>query len=185
MRVKDVIICALEKLNLHAVAEKLAAGEQTDGFEKETINTLLCCYNAVEDELARHYLPLTKKDCLTSTNGEYPFTSFSRIPVNIRQVTADGKKVKFSCGALGIKTDEKSIAVEYYYAPEKKAVNDYTECAAEAGEQLIAYGMAAEYCFINGEADLAAGFENKYRQAVDAAQSKLRCRSALPPRRWV
>ena len=32
MRVKDVVICALGKLNLRETAEKIASGGQTDSF---------------------------------------------------------------------------------------------------------------------------------------------------------
>ena len=185
MRVKDVVICALGKLNLRETAEKIASGGQTDSFENEAVKTLVCCYNAVEDELARRYLPLTARDKLSSPDGVYVYAGFSRAPVKIKRVLSDGKEIAFTQEADRFTADSASVTVEYFYAPEKKKLDDFCECSAQAGVNLMADGMAPEYCFINGEADMADAFEAKYRSAIDAAQSKIRDRIHLPPRRWI
>lgn len=183
MKVKDVIICALKNLNLPEVAAKLTSGEQTDAYESETADTLLCCYNAVEDELARRYLPLLTAE--EFAESEIFFTQFTRTPVKIKKVTAGGREVKYSLTPQYLKAEEGKVKVEYFYAPAKKRMDGICECAPSAGENLLAYGICAEYCFINGEAASAETFENKYRQAIDAAQSRLRGCGHIPPRRWV
>lgn len=183
MKVKDIIICALKKLNLFSVAEKLDRGEAMDGYETETVATLTYCYNAVEDELARRYLPLPAT--ARFAERRVGFDDFPHIPVRIRRVTAGGAAVKFSVTATHLTAEADDICVEYFYAPYRKNIDGLCECAKCAGEDLLAYGAAAEFCLINGEAEAADMFENKYRQAVDAAQSRLRGCGRIPPRSWV
>ncbi|MDE7306904.1 MAG: hypothetical protein K2N33_05885 [Clostridia bacterium] len=186
MRVKDIIISALKILGRADLAQKLSDGGELSAEESEKINTLLYCYNAVEDEVARCYIPLAAQDDLTSGNGEFYYASFIHAPVKIKRVTADGKKIPYEKFPLYLKADAAEIKVEYDYSPRKKALDMGSEFSDGTGEYLFACGTAAEYCLINGEVEAAALWESKYRQCIDEAQAKLLPQSGyIPPRRWV
>lgn len=183
MKVKEVIIYALKSLGMADAAQKLEAGAETDKYGAETVETLLYCYNAVEDELARKYLPLSAQEDLESADGEYYYTRFTRAPVKIKRVFSRGTPVDYTLYAQYMRADAEGITVEYEYSPQRKKLDGVCECAMEVGAALLAAGVCAEYCFINGEADAADAWEERYRAAVDKAQTRRGGR--IPPRRWV
>ncbi len=185
MKVKDVIASALNLLGRADLVSALSANSKADKEGQELINTLVYCFNAVEDELARHYIPLTEKEEMQSPDKLFYYSSFGRNPVNIKRVTEDGKKVRFEIFATYMQADAENICVEYDYAPVRKELDGESDYGEEVGEYLIALGMAAEYSYINGEAELASQWENKYRERLDKLQRTLPVCEKIPPRRWI
>ena len=185
MKVKDVIVSALNILGCAELAAALNSGSTLTAEESETVNTLLYCFNAVEDELARKYMPLNDSETLSSSNGEYYFASFLHAPVKINKVTAGGKSVDYELFTQYMRVNEQKITVEYEYAPSKKKLEGNSDFGYKAGEHLLALGAAAEYCLINGEVEAAELWESKYRKEIDTAQSRLQSGGTIPPRRWV
>lgn len=187
MKVKDVIVCALNNLGRQELAQALSTNGTLDGEQTETVNTLLYCFNAVEDEVARCYLPLLMTQTVASSNGQVPYSALLRTPVRIRRVTSDGADADFKLFPQYMLTQSGTVTVEYEYAPSKKAVtgsSDYEQ--GEIGEYTLACGMAAEYCLINGEVEAAELWESRYRQEIDAAQRRnISACGYIPPRRWV
>lgn len=185
MKVKDILISALEIIGRSELAKSLAGGEELSAGDSETVNTLLYCFNATEDELARKYMPLSYKEEITSQNGRFYFAAFVHAPVKLKSVTSDGESVSYEIFPEYLKADARKITVEYDYSPSKKELGGTSDFGAEAGEHLLALGAAAEYCLINGEAEAAELWEKKYRAAIDGAQSKLPAGFSIPPRRWI
>ena len=185
MKVKNIIASALNLLGRADLVSALSSLSDADKEGQELINTLLYCFNAVEDELARHYIPLTAKEEMSSPDMRFYYNSFERNPVNIKQVTADGKKVKFEIFATYMTVNEEKIAVEYEYAPARKELEGESDYGGEVGEYLIALGMVSEYYCINGEAEFASQWEQKYRERLDKLQRVLPACAKIPPRRWV
>ena len=185
MKVKEVIISALKILGRTDIAEALSAGGQLSREESETVETLLYCFNAVEDEVARKYVPLYFKEELDSPDGEYFYESFMYAPINVSRVLVDGEEVEFEIFPFYMVTNSKKITVEYRYAPAKKKIEGWSDFGGEVGEYLLAFGTASEYCLINGEVEAAELWEKKYRSEIDLAQKKLHACKNIPPRRWV
>lgn len=185
MRVKDIIISALKVLGRLELAEKLSAGVEFTAEESEKINTLLYCYNAVEDEVARCYIPLYACDTLTGDGGEFYYLSFTHAPVKIKRVTSGGENIDYKRFPLFLRADAAEICVEYEYSPRKKDLGDGCEFPDGAGEHLFVCGTAAEYCLVNGEVEAAALWESKYRRCIDEAQGRTASAGYIPPRRWI
>lgn len=186
MTVKDVIVYAFKLLGREDAAENILNGEELDKDSGEKQETLLYCYNAVEDELARYYFPLTDTQQFASNSGVYGFDDFNFRPVKILSVKADGKPVKFKIHPKYFRCAEKSVEVEYQYAPDKKQLSDTSAYDGYAvGESLIAAGVLAEYCLISGAVQASKSWESKYREQIDKAQKKHRASITIPPRRWV
>ena len=191
MKVKDILITALRYVGREDISEVLSAAEGWDDVElsseqKQVLDTALCCFNSVEDELARCYIPLETEETLTSWNGVYYFADFSLRPIKIISVKSDDKPVEYSLTALSLKTSSPKITVEYGYAPLKKDVFDDSEFSyVLANEKLVAAGTAAEFCLIDGEAKLAQTWESVYRGEIETVQRTRLKGLNLPPRRWV
>lgn len=186
MRVLDVIASALKNIGRRPLAETLLAGGTADDEETEVVNTMLYCFNAVEDEVARCYLPLVTKETLTSSNGAYSYSNFLHTPVRILHVFDGEKEIGYETYSTGFTADAEKVTVEFEYAPSKKLLTGYSDYwSGVAGEYLFACGAAAEYCLINGEIEAFGLWEEKYRQEIDAAQSRRPSSGGfLPPRRW-
>ena len=153
--------------------------------EREVLDTVLLCFNAVEDELARFYLPLKTEEEFCSDNGVYPYSNFSFRPIKIISVKANGKSVRYESFLKELNTPHNRITVEYGYAPVKKGLDDDCAYGEEVGERLISAGVASEYCLINGEAVLANSWEQIYRAEIDRLQRKGVSSVRMPARRWV
>ena len=154
--------------------------------ESETVETLLYCFNAVEDELARCYFSLTKKEVMASSVGEISFSNFSLSPIKILSVKSGEKEVEFTTDALSLNTVKGTVTVTYCYVPPKKTIDGESEYGEErVSERLIAVGAAAEYCLICGEVSSAQSWESVYRGEIDRLQRKSVSGIKIPPRRWV
>lgn len=185
MKVKDVIVSALKLIGRADLVSALSGLSRADKEGQEVIDTLVYCFNAVEDELARKYIPLTEKEDMVSSDMRYYYNAFLHSPVRIKRVTADGSSVKHEIFARYLSARAKCITVEYEYAPARKELDGESEYGSEVGEYLFALGIAAEYSVINGEADAAAEWEKKYRERLDGVQRVLPACEKIPPRRWI
>ena len=185
MKVKDVIISALHMLGRNDIADSLSKGSALDREATETVDTLLYCFNAVEDEVARKYLPLKCTDTVISIDGKYEYSIFLHSPVKILRVLVDGKDAEYELFPQYIYVNSRRITIEFEYAPSKKKIGDDSDFGAEVGETLLALGAAAEYCLINGEIERAELWEAKYKKEIDGTQKKLPSGGTIPPRRWV
>lgn len=187
VKVKDVIVRAATYVGRRDVANLIESGTTPEGESAEAAETLLYCYNAVEDEIARCYIPLKTREKLSSSNGVYRFSAFTYVPIKISCVTdADGRDVKYTAGNSFIECGERIIYVEYEYSPQKKELDD--DCAftlEQTTVRMIAAGTAAEYCLINGEVRLAECYECVYRQEIDGVRRRAVSQLKFPPRRWV
>lgn len=186
MKVTDVIIDALRLVGREDLAELVGDGGTAEGEGAEVVRTLLYCYNAVEDELARFYFPLVFREEKTAAEGKISYSDLTYRPVRIVGVTVDGRAEKFRTEAQYIEVNADKAVVEYWYAPEAKELGgDSAYDGSEVGERLVAAGCAAEYCLLNGESVAAELWEGKYREAIDKARKTHRRARAIPPRRWV
>ena len=185
MKVKDILISALKILGRADTAETLSTGGKLSEEESETVDTLLYCFNATEDELARKYVPLYYKEMISSPDGEFDYELFTYAPIKINKVLVDGEEIDFEVYPFYMAADAKKITVEYRYAPTKKKLDGWSDFGGEVGEYLLALGAVSEYCLINGEVEAAELWEKQYRREIDSTQRELPSCKSIPPRRWV
>lgn len=185
MKVKEIIITALNYVDRGDISAALSDGAALSDEQDSAVKTMLFCYNAVENELARYYFPLEHTQNLVSPTGSYSYTGFMYSPVKILGVTDNGKAVDYTVNPKELRTESKKITVCYSYVPQKKTIDgDSAFSGMLADEAVIAAGAASEYCLLNGEISLAELWESRYRGAIDRA-SKNFTGLNIPPRRWV
>ena len=201
MKVKDIILRALVFAGRDDVAKTIEDREVADGEESEevaeeevqendseineAVKTALLCFNAVEDELARCYLPIAKTEKFSS-DGEIEFARFSERPIKILSVKNAAGECSFETLPEKLKTCAGDVCIKYNFAPRPKGLDDesvYSE--ATASISLIAAGTASEFCLISGDAGAANVWETKYRREIDFIQRKKYSDAKIPPRRWV
>jgi hypothetical protein len=151
MYVKDVLKTAtlfLDRTDLYSVLVGNAEATEEQQYE---LDVLLCCYNAVEDELARTSFPLVKAEHHTVTDGKVEYGNFGNSPVRILSVKYKGRKVPCTLYTKYLNVDVPEVDITFAYAPTVKELSDTCEVSGEAQSvELPALGVAAEYCLISG-----------------------------------
>lgn len=186
MKIKEIVLTALNLLGRADVARAMESGETLSAEAESVADTVLYCVNAVLDELARYYFPLTNRESFCLTSGRVAFADFSARPVKLLRVTANGREIKYETAPRYLIADEGKIEVEYEYSPSKKPMDgDCDYDGVEVGARLVAAGAASEFCILNGEAVAAEYWEGEYRREIDRARAKFKKPLKIPPRRWV
>ena len=184
MKVKDVLLLVRELLNLPIDVQRCINGETVEEWAEKETNTLVKGFNVVEKELAVDYLPLYAEDTIRTNTGSIFYTSLTRKPVRILGIKdGDGTSLKYRIFPEYIKTECGEICVRYTYIPEEKLLLDSSDYKLQASENLLAYGIAVEYCLARGRFEEASIWEKKYKQALKSAY-KSNPSVVLRTRRW-
>lgn len=183
MTVKEVILKSAE---LVGVSEAVTAYLETGNADgKAETETLLRCYNFVENALALDYLPLFTEESVEAASGEVAYSALSKAATHIVSVKNEaGESLAFRIFPLSLKTAAGNVTVRYAYAPTEKGLEDGVEAAPAVSARLLAYGVAAEYCTARGFYEEAAVWEARYKKAIAAAAERGRSRK-IQSRRWV
>lgn len=183
--VSELIKKTMRLVGRFSTAETYGDGDLTDE-ESTLVKNLLYCFNAVADELTRHYFPVVEEQSFNVSSGKVYFTKFTYSVGKIISVAdKNGKAVKYRHYYDHIETDADYITVKYCALHSSKEEDEESGLDQRMGDVLISYGMAAEYCLINGECALAELWENRYRAELDRTLSDLPSGGYIAPRRWI
>lgn len=185
MTVKNLLAETARLVGRHDLANNIEKN-YTDDETSKLKRTLNFCLNAVVDELARGYFPVSTESNLTSVNGDIYFATFPERPVRILDVVRNGESVDWVISADHLHTVCGDVCVFYEYVPKPiEESREFSYPDIYVNEILVIYGMAAEYCLINGEISESTAWESKYRSEIDRRLSAKPIRGRIPPRRWL
>lgn len=179
MLVKDVLETAAYVLGREDLVAQLHVGTQPTG----DLSTLLRCYNLIENELALDYFPLRREDSFTVVEGKIPFSAFPFSPVEILTVKENCKEVEFCYYPHAIGVSAERVTVSYTFAPKEKEMEEESPFTGKVSARLFAYGIASEFCLAVGQFSEAATWDQKYREAIRAANVS-RKKKCMRSRRW-
>ena len=189
MTVKEVIVQAAGCLGREDLIAALNKTEsEWSEEEKLELDSLLRCYNFVENEVALDYLAMKKEETITVESNKINYSRLSSAPVNIRKVVCGGYAQRFATYPSYIYLPDGWVGqakVTYDYIPSTKTLNSTSEFSNKGvSERLLAYGISAQYCLVNGETGRAAVWDKKFRDAL-RAKNLLRRTVSVRSRRWV
>ena len=177
MTVKEVIITAASLLELEEKVSAFIGGDETVGAEETA--ALLKCFNLVENEVALDYFPLIAEETVRTDTGRVAYKDLSKAAVRILGVKDEsGSSVAYLTAQPGV------LTIGYTYTPEKKTLDGESDFQLIVSERLLAYGVAAEYCFSTGYYEEGEAWSKKYKDALAAAYRSSPAKS-LRSRRWV
>ncbi len=184
IKVKDAVLEAAK----YAGVEKEVASYLDGSFSslgEEAACLLLSCFQAVENELARDYLPLLAEDELVTATGVVEYAALEKAPARVLCVEDEwGNSQKYKLFPSFLKTKAGKVKIIYAYAPSRKELEGESDYKTGVSLQLFAYGMAAEYFLVTGETESASAWDKKYKDAVRAAYRVQPCKR-LRSRRWI
>ena len=182
MLVKNIILLAASKIG---IADKITAviNKLTPSCKESDL--LLSCYNLVENEVAREYIPLVMEETFETETGAIYYSQLSEKAVRIIK-TQDGFGNDISCKLFPdyLKTQAGKIVVRYSYAPKGKTFEDECAFTISVSENLLVYGVVAEYYLAGGFFEESAVWERKYKDAVAAAY-RAKPSKRIAARRWI
>ncbi|MBO5045842.1 MAG: hypothetical protein J6C93_03125 [Clostridia bacterium] len=181
MLVKDVMESAAYALGREDLVAQL---HSCTGTPSGDLATLLRCYCLIENEIALDYFPLFREDVFHVEEGKILFSAFPFAPVEILRVADERGEISFSIYPQYLSVCGKSVTVSYTYAPEEKGIDDECTLSPRVSKRLLSYAIASEFCLSVGQFSEAATWENKYREAVRAANVSRKKRK-MRSRRWV
>ena len=183
MTVKEVIITAAGLLELEEKVSAFVGGDNTVG-EEETA-ALVKCFNLVENEVALDYFPLTVEETVRTDTGRIAYKDLSKAAVRILGVKDEsGSSVAYKVYPEYLTAQPGVLTIGYTYTPDKKDLDGESDFQLIVSERLLAYGIAAEYCFSTGYYEEGEVWNKKYKDALAAAYRSSPAKS-LRSRRWV
>lgn len=183
MKVKDILLSVALKLGV-AEGVKAYFDEGNDRYEREAL-LLLDCFSTVENDLALNYFPLRAEDLLRTATGALQFSTFAHAPVRILNVkNEEGKAVEFTVFPQYLKTGAGTFTVTYTYTPDKVTIEDEGNFGVAVPENLIVFGVLAEYCMVEGRFEDGMIWEKKYKEAIERVYKLDTC-TRLKSRTWV
>ena len=182
MTVKEIIIVASRYLGVDKEVEGYLTSTNPGG--QIITETLLKCFNIVENELALDYLPLIVEDVVNTTTGQVDFSKLSKSAVKIVSVKdKDGKSVKYDLFTQYLVAQPGELTVRYTYTPPPKGIFESSEYKLYVSNRMIVYGIAAQYYYLNGMFDEGEIWNKKYREAIAAAY-RANPAGVVASRRW-
>lgn len=182
MTVKEVLLTAAFELGMADGVQAYLDG--TSQESKAEVESLLKCYNLVENELALDYLPITAEDEVWTDTGVVYFSELAQRVVRIVRITdAWGNETPFTLYPEYVKTQPGRVKISYTYVPKEKTLDAECEHMRYVSERLMAYGIATEYALASGLFEEAAVWDKKYKDAIAAAY-RAKPKAKIHSRRW-
>lgn len=183
MTVREVVALAAELLGIANEVKAFLGGDAGVG-EPETDN-LVRAFNLVESELALDYFPLFCEETLDVDSGRLYYKDLSRAAVRISSVSREnGERISHKIFSEYMQVDAGRVVVKYAYTPAIKEIDDESDFLMGVPQNLMALGVAAEYCFMNGLYGEAEAWDKKYRTEI-AKVYRARPAKSLKERRWI
>ena len=177
MTIKEIVSTASNILGRQDVYNHLNKTPSTDEDTLKTAETILNLINMVISELAGTFIPMIKKENVTSTTGKYYYSAFTQKPIEILGLyDADGNSINYEQTAEFVKIDNSSVVIEYSFIPPKYDMNskvDYTD--AQISSATLVYGLLAEYCIVIGGFDEAVMWHDRF---IDGVKEKRKVKNA-------
>ena len=185
MKVKDVVVMAAGLLGMKKDVEGWL--DSTTTLAKEKIAAFVDCFNLVENELALDYVPLRTEERVLAENGRVAFMYFTREPARVLSVTdEDGNRLEYTVfpTEIRLRSAVNVAKVEYAFLPKAKKIDEESDYQSRVSVGLMAYGVAAEYCAMQGLYAEAAFWSKKYKEGIPRTHEPQRG-GKIPSRSWV
>lgn len=190
MTVTDVLKLAVQYLGEGDLLQTTLLGGESTPTEQQNqkVNTLFNCVNDTVQVLATMYFPLKKEDILTSSNGIYPFTNFSKPVLDILKVL--DSRIKFSVNyamfAGHFEAKAGTLQVTYTYLPaDATSFSQNLEVVEnKVTARMVALGAVSRYFLITGMYQDASNWEEMFERAVLVSQRR-KDNIVLKKRRWI
>ena len=183
MLVKDIIKLACNFTENEEIASKIEENAVLGDDESLVVESLINCFNLVNNEIASEYLPYIKSERMQTNNFKIFFTDFSYDLCEIISIKdKNGRSLKFKIIDNYVMVFAKEVDVIYSVIPQNMTINSSFDSLIPA--RVFAYGIAREYYFIQTLFDDADIWENRLKNSLQVLVRK-KSEIKMPRRRWI
>ena len=185
MKVKEVVVMAAGLLGMKKDMENWLQSATTAA--KEKVAAFVDSFNLVENELALNYVPLRTQETVLVENGRVKFQYFTREPARVILVTdEEDNRLEYTVFPTDIRlrSEAKVAKVSYAFLPKAKSIDEESDYQSRVSVGLMACGVAAEYCAMQGQYTEAAYWNKKFKEGIPRTHEPQRG-GKIPSRSWV
>ena len=183
MKVHDIILSAASLIGCYEQVKDYIDEEGDDGATVTEL--LLRCFNFVENELALDYLPLVAEEEKVTNAGKLVYSGLKNSIVRIINVMDEaGNSIAYQVFPDYLMTQEGKVRIVYSYTPTPKTIGDESDFTLYVSTRMYEYGILAEYFAAVGRFEEARVWDEKYKDAIEAAY-RAQSGGKMPARRWV
>ncbi len=183
MKIKDIVMSASKMCNVELPDRYFyedLSGDETGAKTDTTVKKFVSCCNLVLDELACDYAPVLRQKTLQSINGFMAVEDGE----SVVSLSVGGKAVFFRETNGGVNVPDGSyVAVVSVRPPKSDFDDDVVVGSTRLTDRIVAYGVSAEYCLLQGNYADATLWDKRFKDALALANVKHR-EIKMPARRW-
>lgn len=186
MKVKEIIAFACSFIGEQEIVKKLTSTEAVSltDKEQEKVDTLVRCFNLVNQEIASDYLPFLYTEEIDIDNSILNYADLDKTIINVYAVKGTfNRNVKYKAYTNYIQIFGKAKSITYSYLPDKSELDDDVEFFNGLSARNYAYGIASEYLLCDGLSEDAEIWEERFKESLFVLSRK-RSELKLPARRW-
>lgn len=185
MKVKDVVILTCLFIGEKELATKLEDNTTLNDREQERVDTLVRCYNLVNQEIASDYLPFLYTEKIDVNNSILNFSGLEKTLVKVYELKGRlNQNVRYKAYPDYLEVIGHAKKITYSYLPEDLTLTDDVEFYNGLSARIYAYGMASEFLLSDGLSEDAEIWEERFKESLFVL-SRRRTEVALPKRRWL
>lgn len=170
MTIKDMINLTASIITRKDVIDFLKGKEDTLEETLQVVDDLVALSGLVIKELAATYIPMYKKEKISSDNGVVYYANLSQKAAEIIGVyDVNGKKIYYELAPEYVRVGMSEVYVEYEVIPPNYTLTD--EIGYEQKEVplvILSYGLAAEYYVSTGRFEQAVMWHERYVDAINS-----------------
>ncbi len=181
MKIKDIFYIVCELCGNNALAESIKKSEVN--IDDSDIKRMINCYNLVVSELSEEVEPLIFSETLSSLNGKFYYSDFSKTPRQVLKVLVNGKETDFIVYSDYVKVEATEAEIIYDYVPKNaENLDSLAEYDGVFSERVLALGVASEYLLVSGLYQEALMMREKFEKAITSFKQKQK--HIIKARRW-
>ncbi len=184
MTVKDILKLVCEFVGEKEILNKLSSDSFTER-EQEKLDTMVRCFNLVNEEIASDYLPFLTTEEISVKNSIINFSQLKQKVVHVYEVkNRFGFNLKFKLFPEFVEVQGCAKSITYSFLPATLTLNDEVAFMCGLSARVYAYGVASEYLLVDGLGEEADIWEERFKQSLFMLSRK-HGEHIMPKRRWL
>jgi len=153
---------AAKYLGLRELAHQIESGTMGDEDRQQFVSMT----RDVVHEIVTEFFPLRIKKVINIAGGSFDLKELNEQVAHVFSVRKGGVSFRFRTRFDRVETNaEGECEIEFSYLPVLSSMDTVIPIFAKINERIIGYGVAAEYCLINGLSD-ALLWDKRYKDAL-------------------
>lgn len=158
---------------------------QNSEYAIQTVKLLKRALDVITDEIACEFYPLKAVQTFSVSNEKIYYSDFLSTPIKIVEVLGkNNEKCPYKLISDHLTTTNGERTVIYHYKPKSQSDGEQAHFSNSIiGENILCWGMAAEFCFARGRYTESEKWREKFLNGLSSRIFEREVKR-IPERRW-